>query len=511
MIDHILSYLDPIELVSVSLVNHLLHAHAIADHLWQKIVQSNVPGVKLTTSYPCASFRELYAAHDPHWFLTKYKIWFCDGDLTGKLVIARYDERRGVIEGYQLLATTAVEESHNHSKSLSEQDLVIHEFEPQMNLHLDRPVLQLRADSLENAIRATSRKASTPSIKGLLASTAPWTTSYTTIPRTTSPSTPVHRNSNLAAETPMPLDGRFTNTIFSNFMLARSIPEESVQERSLLPFPHGNMWPPPSIPSSERASAVLFMREGGDQVSPQDRPTKRSEISEKSFRIRSWMEMRPAGLRGLPLGGIDPTSLGASDWSFDSDLASVNGVLGQASRPWLPNYMPGMHPSVSTHIGDQVTTYSTLDPELYTPTADQPWRGIWVGDYSGHGCEFLLITQTHSTPFDEVAFDASRLMDETELEFHQRKADAKRYRGHLEAIKLTGDPNVPRGQCSFVAEDLGEKGYVTTVEEQPFKGTRVVKSKGHVAQAGFVNGKCILSARPDVANEEGLTWHGLDR
>jgi hypothetical protein len=146
---------------------------------------------------------------------------------------------------------------------------------------------------------------------------------------------------------------------------------------------------------------------------------------------------------------------------------------------------------MSTHIGDQVTTYSTLDPEMYTPTADQPWRGIWVGDYSGQGCEFLLITQTHSTPFDEVAFDATRLDDETDSEFHQRKADAKKYRGRLEAIKLTGDPNVPRGECTFVAEDLGEQGYVTTVEEQPFRGTRVVKSKGHVAQSGFVNGEYI--------------------
>lgn len=488
LIDHILSYLEPVDLVSVSLVNHILHAHAVADHLWQSLVQSNVPGVKLTTPYPCASFRELYIAHDPRWFLTKYKVWFCDRDLTGKLVIVRYDQRRGVIEGYQLVANREVEEFNNHSQSLSDQEVVIHEFEPEVKLHLDKPVLQLRADSLENAIR-TARRTSTPSIKGL-ASTAPWATKLTTA-STASPNAPVHFNS-LAAETPMPLDGRYTDTMFNNFMLARSVPQESVQERSLLPFPYGNIWPPPAIPASERVSAAHFMREGGDLISAEDRPTRRSEISQKNFRIRSWMEMRPAGLRGVSMGWMGPSLLGDSDWSFDSDAASINGVLGQASRPWLPN-IPGAHPSMSAHIGDQVTTYSTLDPDMYTPTADQPWRGIWVGDYSGQGCEFLLITQTHSTPFDEVAFDATRLDDETDSEFHQRKADAKRYRGRLEAIKLTGDPNVPRGECTFVAEDLGEQGYVTTVEEQPFRGTRVVKSKGHVAQSGFVNDRYIKS------------------
>ncbi|ROV91510.1 hypothetical protein VMCG_09432 [Cytospora schulzeri] len=489
LIDHILSYLDPVDLVTVSIVNRLLHVHAIADHLWQSIVQSNVPGVKLTTSYPCASFRELYIAHDPRWFLTKYKVWFCDRDLTGKLIIVRYDQRRGVIEGYQMVANREMDESSNHSQSLSNQEVVIHEFDPEVKLHLDKPVLQLRADSLENAIR-TARRTSTPSIKGL-ASTVPRTTKLTFAP-TTPPHTHVHSHT-LAAETPMPLDGKFTDTMFHNFMLARSVPEESVRERSYLPFPYGNIWPPPAIPASERVSAAHFIREGGDLISAEDRPKKRSEISEKAFRIRSWMEMRPAGLRGVPLGWTGPSLLPDNDWVFNPDEASMNGMFGQASRPWLPNFVPGAHPSMSAHIGDQVTTYSTLDPETYTPTADQPWRGIWVGDYSGHGCEFLLITQTHATPFDETAFDATRLDDETDSEFQQRKADAKRYRGRLEAIKLTGDPNVPRGECTFVAEDLGEEGYVTTVEEHPFRGTRVVKSKGHVAQSGFMNDKYIKS------------------
>lgn len=147
---------------------------------------------------------------------------------------------------------------------------------------------------------------------------------------------------------------------------------------------------------------------------------------------------------------------------------------------------------------------------MYTPTADQPWKGIWVGDYSGHGCEFLLIKQNHATPFDEAAFDATRVEQETDAEFARRKVDAKKYRGSLEAVKLTGDPNIPRGECTFVAEDLGDDGYVTTVEEEPFAGARVVQSKGHVARTGFTHGKSSTSLHlhpPTCENHEADFEH----
>lgn len=483
LIDHILSYLSPIDLTSVSLVNKTLCAHAVQDHLWQAIVQSHVPGVRLTTSYPCASFRELYAAHDPRWFLTKYKIWFCDRDLTGKLVIVRYDERRGVIEGYQLLATSTQSSSEISSPSLMDTDLEIHDFDPHVQLHLDRPVLEMRANSLENIIRATTRKSSATSIKGL-SGLAQWGSSFATA--STAPSAPstTANFSKFSAEIPMPLGDKSNDAMFSNFMLARALPPAQAEERSLRSFPYGNVWPPPAIPASERVSAAHFSRDGPESLPPEDRPAKRSEISDKSFRIRSWMEMRPAGLRGMSMGWGAPSSHDG-DWSFDSS----SSVFAQASRPWLPTFLSGPHSSVSAHIGDSVTTFSTLDPEVYTPTADQPWKGIWVGDYSTHGCEFLLIKQSHPTPFDEAAFAATRTDAETDAEFAQRRANARKYRGRLEAVKLTGDVNVPRGECSFVADDIGDRGYVTTVEEQPFLGARVVHSKGHIARSGFTHGK----------------------
>jgi hypothetical protein len=143
----------------------------------------------------------------------------------------------------------------------------------------------------------------------------------------------------------------------------------------------------------------------------------------------------------------------------------------------------------SVHIGEEVTTYSTLDPSLYTPTKTKPWRGIWVGDYSGHGCEFLLLNQPDDPPATDEELDLVREPSESNEEWEQRRLNARVYRGRLEAIKLTGDPNVPRGEYTFVADDLGPDGFVCVSSDPPFTGSRVVRSKGHIAETGFVTGE----------------------
>lgn len=144
-------------------------------------------------------------------------------------------------------------------------------------------------------------------------------------------------------------------------------------------------------------------------------------------------------------------------------------------------------------MGEDISSYSTLDPKLYTPTETKPWRGIWAGDFSGHGFEFLLIHQPDEPPATDSELDLVRLDDETDEAWEKRRLEARVFRGRLEAIKLTGDPNVPRGEYTFVADDLGPGGYVGLVHDAPLmgddpKGTRVVRSKGHVALTGFVEG-----------------------
>lgn len=491
LIDHILSYLSPLDLAAVSRVSHALYAHAIADHLWQSIVQANVPGVQVTTSYPCASFRELYVAHDPHWFLTKHKIWFCDKDLTGKLIVVRYDERRGVIEGYQLVATSVESSSEANSPSLMQADLEIHNFDPQVRLHLDKPILQMRAKPRPSSA-ANHDNQSVSSCLGELGELSQWNTSfdYASVPQAArNARTSVNK---FSAETPMSLEDRHTDAMVNNFLLTRALPESTAAELSSRSFPYGNVWPPPAIPASDRVSAAHLLDESTvSSVSEENRPTRRSEISDKAFRIRSWLDASPTSMAAVNLNRNESLNGG---WSFNP----AGSLFGQGSRPWLPALFGGSQSSMSVRLGDSVTTYSTLDSDLYTPTADQPWKGIWVGDYSSHGCEFLLIKQHHSTPFDEEAFEATRTEYETNNEFAQRKAHARKYRGSLEAVKLTGDVNVPRGECTFVAEDLGEKGFVTTVQEQPFLGARVVQSKGHIARSGFTHGEYSLAPSLDI-------------
>jgi hypothetical protein len=140
--------------------------------------------------------------------------------------------------------------------------------------------------------------------------------------------------------------------------------------------------------------------------------------------------------------------------------------------------------AISVRMGEDVMTYSTLMPELYTPTANQPFRGIWVGDYAGHGCEFLLINQTKTAAtLSESGLNANH--DNIKSESRLGAQDDSIYSGRLEAIKLTGDPFVPRGEYTWIADDIGPKGLIRIAEEPRFRGARVVRSRGHIGSGGF--------------------------
>lgn len=513
LIDSILEYLSPLDLNHVSETCRALYSRATADHLWQALVQENIPGLKITSSYPCADFRELFGAHDPRWFLPKYKIWFSDTDLPGRLIVVQYDERRGCIEGYQLVA-------NNKSRGLipwqGNHEVVISAFDPEVKLHLDHPILRLPANPTRNPHARhtlgtlntiTLRRERTVDESGASTSQSIW--------REVHPVDPP-----LRSEIPMQL--RPPDNMHNNFMHARRLDPADAAARLRAPFPYGDVWPTPAIPSPDRVASTGLHAATAQPNPAGDCPTSRDNLSTRAFRIRKWLEVRLARARNSIVAGHETTTS-----PMELSAHWINPLLAIAAEEAevdvdLDQVIDADHLSLpmGVHIGEEVATYATLDPGLYTPTPEKPYRGIWVGDYSSHGCEFLWVNQTDGD--DGTQGEVGKEGEEGSLEGgleagwvssssgegggsnnnsdssdgssesppparRQRRSPRKRER--LEAVKLTGDANIPRGEYSFVVDDLGPGGFVEVATEPPFEGVRVVRSRGHVAGSGFFDGE----------------------
>lgn len=423
VLHQILSHLECRSLVSVGRSCRQLHGASRVDLLWYDLLARQLPARDFPDSdpYPSPTYRDLYSAHHPYWFVPKYKIWISNDPHIGRIMLCRFDPRRGCIEGYRLLAERGSSQSllwpYNRS-------VVVHTFKPNVKLWLDDPVLTLGHD------------------------VGPFHTSEGQWER----------------EIKMSV-GRPGHNTSASFFLSRAVPDD----------PRMDVWPPRTIPNMPRVRAASVDKFRGSGHKPQ----KSSEISETSFRMRHWSQ-------------------------FSSGLLHYGG-----------------------RVGEEVSTWSTLDPSLYTPTPEKPFQGIYVGDYAGHGCEFLVVMHTEQappppprparTPFDpeerdllDIDLDMDELMDghdqldppastdeHSALPNHSFPSNAaacyddRVFTGALEAVKLTGDPNVPRGEHTFIADDIGPKGLIRIATEHPFAGARVVKSRGHVAARGFQQGELL--------------------
>ena len=394
LLQQILSYFSAQELAPVSATCRILAEHATNDLLWANLVNAHLP-FKIYDPGPFESFRRLYITHHPCWFIPRNKLWFSDTEHTGSLILGRYDNRRGVIEAYRVVAER---QSHQFLFWTSNPEVMIQSFNPKVGLWLDDPVLLLK--------NGPSGKAG-----GL-------------------------RYLNGEMRMPMALEAQ---NVFSSFSLC------SMEIPSHVTVNPKKQWPPVTIPSDHR----VYRGIDDTPLSELDQmPESKNQISEVAFHLRRW-----------------------------------------------PHFGTGT-PYFTSANSETLSTYATLDPSLYTPTKEKPYQGIWVGDYSAHGCEFLLFLQrdhgggstgpaTNSTPSQGSVLNESVESESETKDIIQQ--------GSLEAIKLTGDPNVPRGELSFVADDIGEDGFVRMADEPLFQGARIVHSKGHVAGLGFRDGKFSYS------------------
>lgn len=269
LIDTVLSYLSPLELVKLLHVCHDLHDHAVKDIHWRRNVLSNIPVNTVQSPYPCSSWLKLFAAHHQYWFLTRNILWFCDRSLTGQMILVRYDQRRGCIEGYQLVATRGGDDDEPW---LEDGDARIHHFKPLVGLHLDRPVLQFNVHSLDNLFRMSLSERSDRSDR---------------------------RTRSFYPEHPI----RYSNSLdprFCTFVHAKPLDPEILSSRMGNRFPYGQVWPPPAIPARHRVLGNPGDIAGTPRSevisSPTWRPSKRSEASDLTFRIRHWMELGPRAI-----------------------------------------------------------------------------------------------------------------------------------------------------------------------------------------------------------------------
>ncbi|KAJ5808749.1 hypothetical protein N7474_010018 [Penicillium riverlandense] len=389
LLHQILSHLPAADLACVSSTCRVLAEHGSNDLLWAELVNSNLSH-RIHDPGPFPSFRRLFLAHYPYWFLPRNKIWFADNEHTGTLILARYDNRRGVIEAYRLVAERREPMFHIWE---SNPDVIIQSFTPKVSLWLDDPVLLLRDADPTSSV-------------------AEWQ------------SDPTKRRTPIALE---------SQRIFCSFSFCD---KQSSSQHNLSP---DQLWPPPIIPSDYRAQRDVKNQKV-------ENPQRFSDISDKAFRMKRWATF---------------------------SRMQMNILLS-----------PGHQ--------ERLLTYGTLDPKLYTPTKQKPYQGIWVGDYSAHGCEFLLFLQrdppASSLPRETLAADGAE-----EHETSETDASGIVHQGGLEAIKLTGDPNVPRGEITFVAEDIGPRGLVRIAEDEPYKSARIVRCLGHVAGIGFRDDTFITS------------------
>ena len=483
LVQHILRYIGPLDLASVALTCKALYDQSLDDQIWQSLINGNLPKPVADSAPPKKSFREIFTAHYGHWFLPRHRIWFADSEPSGKLLVARYDPHIGSIKAYTVVATRG---SHTLQFWEKDREVIIHSFNPQISLDLNRPVLRLNLDSPA----PEDYQDNYPSDRGY--------------------GPPSRYSKEILMET-------FAEAgLYSSFMLCRKLPDVAISEGT-------KVWPPLRFPADARTRNETL----DSYKSVGHRPTALSEVSQHNFRLRKWVEYTGRGATPKLMPFSSPNGLSAA--------VGING----------PYFASGLSSSraggMSIRMPEDITTYATVPEWCYTPTTEKPWQGIWCGDYSGHGCEFIMIHQpdrddekplpqgmewlsnwfrgrrrgSESSSGSYVSAQenldngeaareragTSELYEEggesAESAKNGSAAGSSHYvtdykdapTGRLEALKLTGDPNIPRGEYTFIAPDIGHGGFERIADEEIFRGARVVRSAGHIAGRGFREGE----------------------
>lgn len=153
-----------------------------------------------------------------------------------------------------------------------------------------------------------------------------------------------------------------------------------------------------------------------------------------------------------------PNRLRLDEWNciVESDHASTapSNNLISISRPVLQvAFEADPFFDDFDNIPRQVEFFYRLPQDLPVPPSFDKFSGLFMGDYSAHGGELLYIYYPSPTT--------------------------------LHAVKITGDPNIPRGELSWVVDNIAAP--VRTCEEHEWPGARAYAGRGQVSPHGFSN------------------------
>lgn len=167
-------------------------------------------------------------------------------------------------------------------------------------------------------------------------------------------------------------------------------------------------------------------------------------------RQNSWPTHNVPAYDRVLVAHVDALSkLGNGFDSFSNDLLAISRPIIRESIIELPGIPPFFGSSIPQH---RELFYRIPKPVI---TLDQfrGYSGLFMGDYSSHGPEILFLYHPTATS--------------------------------LHAVKITGDPNIPRGELSWIVEDLTTPSRLCTESEWP--GARAYKGKGQISAHGFSN------------------------
>lgn len=144
ILTRIISYLDPQSLARAASVNHQFQELAHSDALWKTFINSYLP-TPIESCGPAPSFRRLFIALYPYWFIPKFGFWLSDEYPRGQLIIARFNPTLLCIEAW---AVVADRENSGHRPWSVDAQVMIHDSD--MRVHVDRQNLIFRIGVADN-------------------------------------------------------------------------------------------------------------------------------------------------------------------------------------------------------------------------------------------------------------------------------------------------------------------------------------------------------------------------